>query len=165
MIYAAAAFVLILLAAAASDVMHYRIPNLLVLLLAGAYIVWAGTHFSQAAWLSHFGAAALFLAGGLVFYRFGQMGAGDVKLLAAVALWTGLDGALPLLLFVSLCGLLALPLILFARFLVGRAQALKYWNERWPMPRVLTPKQGVPYGIAIALGGIVTLALVPSAFH
>jgi len=165
MIVVQAAFVLILVAAALSDVMYYRIPNVLVLALGALFVIAGSLHFAQTAWLSHFGAAALCLAGGFLFYRFGQMGAGDVKLLTVLALWAGMDGLIALLLFVSLSGLVALPLILLARSLVAWAQATKRWKAEWPIPRVLTKRQGVPYGVAIALGGILLIALYPTAFH
>jgi len=161
MLVAEVAFVLIVLAAAVSDLVSYRIPNVLVLALIGAFVVWGGLHYREAAWLSHFGAAFICLAAGFILYQFGQMGAGDVKLLAAVALWTGLSGLVPLLLFMSLSGLLALPLILLARGFVAKAQANNRWKPEWPVPRVLTKKQGVPYGVAIALGAIVTMVIRP----
>src|SRR5476651_2664276 len=104
MIFTEAAFVLILLAAAVSDVMYYRIPNALVLALAGAFILSASLHFAQTAWVSHFAAALLCLLAGFALYQFGQIGAGDVKLLTAVALWTGMGGLAALLLFVSISG-------------------------------------------------------------
>jgi prepilin peptidase CpaA len=161
MLVAEAAFVLIVLAAAVSDLVSYRIPNVLVLALIGAFVVWGALHYKETAWLSHFGAALLCLAGGFLLYQFGQMGAGDVKLLTAVALWTGLSGLIPLLLFMSLSGLFALPLILLARGFVARAQASNRWKPEWPVPRVLTKKQGVPYGVAIALGAIVAMVIRP----
>ena len=68
----------------------------------------------------------------------------------------------PTLLFMSISGLLALPLILFARFLVAKAQAENLWKR--PVPRVLTKRQGVPYGVAIALGGILTIIMRPFTF-
>lgn len=161
MLVAETAFVLIVLAAAASDVISYRIPNLLVLALIGAFVLWGALYYKETAWLSHFGAALLCLAAGFVLYQLGQMGAGDVKLLTGVALWTGLGGIIPLLLFMSLSGLLALPLILLARALVAKAQASNRWKPQWPVPRVLTKKQGVPYGVAIALGAIATIMIRP----
>jgi prepilin peptidase CpaA len=161
MLVAEAAFVLIVLAAALSDLIRYRIPNLLVLALIGAFVVLAALHYKETAWLSHVGAAVICLAAGFVLYQFRQMGAGDVKLLTAVALWIGLGGLIPLLLFVSLSGLFALPLILFARALVAKAQAGNVWKTEWSVPRVLTKKQGVPYGVAIALGAIVTMVIRP----
>jgi len=100
-----------------------------------------------------------------VLYLLGQMGAGDVKLLSAVALWTGLNGLLALLLYVSLSGLLALPLLLLARSLVVRAQAHNVWKAEWTVPRILTKKQGVPYGVAIALGGILVMVFYPASFN
>jgi len=161
MLVAEAVFVLIVLAAALSDVISYRIPNMLVLALMGAFIVWGVLHYKETAWLSHFGAALLCLIAGYILYQLGQMGAGDVKLLTAVALWTGLSGLIALLLYMSLSGLLALPLILLARSLVVKAQANNLWKPQWPVPRVLTKKQGVPYGVAIALGAIATIVIRP----
>ena len=161
MLVAEAAFVLIVLAAAASDLISYRIPNLLVLALMGAFVVWGALHYKETAWLSHVGAAILCLATGYVLYLFRQIGAGDVKLLTAVALWTGLNGLIALLLFMSLSGLFALPLILLTRALVAKAQARNLWKPDWPVPRVLMKKQGVPYGVAIALGAIVTTLIRP----
>lgn len=161
MLVAEAAFVLIVLAAAASDLIRYRIPNLLVLALAGAFVLWGALHYEETAWLSHLGAAGLCLVAGFALYQFRQIGAGDVKLLTAVALWTGMSGLLALLLFMSLSGLFALPLILLARALVTSAQARNLWKAEWPVPRVLTKKQGVPYGVAIALGALVTMVVRP----
>jgi prepilin peptidase CpaA len=152
-------FILILVAAAVSDVITYRIPNYLVLALTAVFFVVAGIHYAQTNWLSHIGAALGCLMVGFALNQFRQMGAGDVKLLGAVALWAGMSGMIALLLFMSISGLLALPLIVFARFLVAKAQAENRW--KWPVPRVLTKRQGVPYGVAIALGGILTFLLHP----
>ena len=161
MYFAEIAFVLIVLAAAVSDVIRYRIPNVLVLALAGIFFVWAALNYTQTAWLSHVGAALLCLVAGFALYQFRQMGAGDVKLLTAVALWAGLNGLIALLLFMSLSGLLVLPLILIARWLVAKAQARGSWKAEWSVPRVLTKREGVPYGVAIALGAIVTMIVRP----
>lgn len=159
---AEAVFIVILLAAAVSDVITYRIPNALVLALAATFVIAASVHFAQTNWLSHVGAALGCLVFGFALYQFRQIGAGDVKLLAAVALWAGMSGLIALLLFMSISGLLALPLILFARFLVSKAEAENLWKR--PVPRVLTKRQGVPYGVAIALGGIATIVLHPFTF-
>ena len=159
---AEAVFIVILLAAGVSDVITYRIPNYFVLVLIAAFFIAAGIHYAQTNWLSHIGAALGCLVVGFALYQFRQIGAGDVKLLAAVALWAGTSGLIALLLFMSISGLLALPLILFARFLVAKAQAENLWKR--PVPRVLTKRQGVPYGVAIALGGIATIVLHPFTF-
>jgi prepilin peptidase CpaA len=159
---AGAVFIIILLAAGVSDVITYRIPNALVLALAAAFLIAASVHYAQTNWLSHIGAALGCLVVGFALYQFRQIGAGDVKLLGAVALWVGMSGMIALLLFMSVSGLLALPLILFARFLVAKAQTENRW--KWSVPRVLTKRQGVPYGVAIALGGILTIIMRPFTF-
>jgi prepilin peptidase CpaA len=161
---AEAVFILMLLAAAVSDVATYRIPNILVLALAAVFLIAAVVHYKETNWLSHVGAALGCLVVGFALYQFRQMGAGDVKLLGVVALWIGTSGLIALLLFMSISGLLALPLILFARFLVAKAQAENLWKSNWAVPRVLTKRQGVPYGVAIALGGILTIIVRPFTF-
>lgn len=163
-VIAHAVFIVILLAAAVSDVITYRIPNYLVLALAAAFFAAAAIHYAQTNWLSHIGAALGCLVVGFALYQYRQVGAGDVKLLGVVALWAGTSGLIALLLFMSISGLLALPLILFARFLVAKAQAGNLWKAQWQVPRVLTRRQGVPYGVAIALGGILTSIVRPFTF-
>ncbi len=80
-------------------------------------------------------AAALFALFALAF-RFGMMGGGDVKLVAAVALWLPLGAVVKLLLVMSIAGGL-LTLAMMARQRIARQQ----------------DKPEVPYGVAIAFGG------------
>jgi len=90
-----AIFAVVLVACALSDVAYYRIPNAFVLVLVLAFLVFAGIHHSQVSWMSHVAASLSFLVAGFLLNRFGQMGAGDAKLLAAVGLWTGLGAIVP----------------------------------------------------------------------
>jgi prepilin peptidase CpaA len=77
-----------------ADLQNYKIKNELVMLLAalyGAYVVATGT-WSEA--LTHLMVAALIFAVMLVFYSYGLLGGGDVKLLTVAFLWVGKDCAL-----------------------------------------------------------------------
>ncbi len=90
---------LVAVVAAVYDWRTRRIPNWLV----GRAIVAALLFHALSGWRPAFGCLlAGLLAGGmaLFFYMAKGMGAGDVKLLAAVGCWTGLH-ALPLLLVVT----------------------------------------------------------------
>jgi prepilin peptidase CpaA len=145
-------FVALTLASAFVDIVSYRIPNTFVLALIGIFAIVALLHRSEVHWLSHLGAFMLVLGAGMFLYAFGQMGAGDVKLLSALALWAGIYALVGLLFWVSLCGLVGMLVILALRALVTRS---KFFSESRPVPRVLTKRQGIPYGIGIGPGAIV----------
>jgi prepilin peptidase CpaA len=88
----------------------------------------------------------VFLAGAFVFH-FGAIGGGDVKLIAAGVLWTGAGAAGEFLLATAIAGgVLAGAFLLQAR-LAPRPEGAA---------RVRPPS--LPYGIAIAAGGILTTA-------
>jgi prepilin peptidase CpaA len=107
------------------------------------------------------------LALGTVLFAVNVMGGGDTKLLAAVALWAGPELA---------------PSFLFATALAGAAIALAWLSpirrlmpvapihDAMPPAAPVGPtgwrsrlRQPVPYGIAIALGGLDLAAM--RAFH
>jgi prepilin peptidase CpaA len=80
-------------------------------------------------------AAALFFTFAMVFHL-GGMGGGDVKLIAAIALWLPLGAVLKLLVIMSLAGGV-LTLAMVARHRLAKAGK----------------KPEIPYGVAIAFGG------------
>ena len=141
-----------LVAAAIQDAVQLKISNLIsaaVLLLAVAAAFLSGVEV--AVWQNLLVFAVVLFAGTLMFSR-GVLGGGDVKLLAAVALWTDLGGAIRLVASIFIFGGLLALLIIF-----GRAVAPQPLTARIA---VLKPKAGIPYGIAIALG---TLFMVSTA--
>ena len=143
-------FAALMLCAAVFDLATYRIPNLLVLCVLGAFAVVAVLHRTEVDWLSHAGAFVLVLGAGVFLYGIGQMGAGDAKLLAATALWCGgVYAVVALLFWVSLCGLGGMLIILVLRVLAPR------FLDPNALPRVLRKKQGIPYGIGIGPGAII----------
>jgi prepilin peptidase CpaA len=85
------------------------------------------------------------------------LGGGDVKLLTAAALWVGMKGLLPLIVWVGLAGGVLVLILLLLRqnllFIVAWA------SPRVPksLPRALTTGEKVPYGVAIAAGTIMTV--------
>ena len=132
-------------AAAVVDGRSRRIPNPLPLglallgLLRIAAGLAAGAGFGAAA-LDLAAAAAVFLAGAVAF-RFRLLGGGDVKLIAAAALWLGAAALGPFLL---------------ATALAGGGLAIGFLLVRYARPDGLAA--GLPYGIAIAAGGILVSA-------
>ncbi|HZT50781.1 MAG TPA: prepilin peptidase [Stellaceae bacterium] len=148
---ALAVYVLAFAFAAVSDLVHYEIPNALSVALAAAFLCFApALPFAAAAGHVMAGACVLVLAA--AGFCLGLMGGGDVKLLAAAALWMGWHNLATFLLLTMLAGAALGLLLLALRRVLPRAR-----NWRW-FSRALSPGEGVPYGVAIAGAA---LALLP----
>ena len=149
------------------DVRYLRIPNSFVLatLVSGLIVNtllggWAG------AWASLSGCAFAF-ALMLMLHVFGAMGAGDVKLFAAIGALVGAGMVLPTFLVVMLVGGL---LGIYTMLRAGRAretlwrvvQILVGMLPGWQMPRFSVPpdrRHTIPYGVAITAGSLLSLAI------
>lgn len=154
MIASKAAYVAILMLAAYSDARRFTIPNIypLLLLLLGAIAWFAGFPFSAPLW-SHLLHFAIALGIGMLLFHFGWFGGGDVKLYAAVALWFALSNGLFLLLVVSLSGVMLVALVAVLRLgLTAFSRADRTKGSFM--------KRRIPYGLAIAAGGIASMLLV-----
>lgn len=91
-----------------------------------------------------------FFGGALVFSR-GWLGGGDVKLLAAIALWFDFRGAAALFLFVAIGGaLLSVLFILLRRIIPARL------TNGGNIPS-LKARGPIPYGVAIAGGALLAV--------
>lgn len=103
--------------------------------------------------LHHFAVgAAVFGLGALLFYL-GAFGGGDVKMLAAVAIWAGWPMVVTLLIRVALLGgLLALVLVAFRAMSLSARMADTPW-----IARLHRRDGGIPYGIAIGAGSLLLL--------
>jgi prepilin peptidase CpaA len=145
-------FAILLFAAAVEDAVRLRISNLTVLLvLVGAVVsaVLAGPDLSL--WQNLVVFAGL-LAIGTPLFADGKLGGGDVKLLAATGLWFDLGGAGRMLLCVALAGGVLALLILAVR-------AVKWGEGARRRILLLRPRGGIPYGVAIAAGALIAMAL------
>lgn len=141
----------LLIAAAAEDAVRLKISNILcfgVLAAAIAAMLLSGPDISL--WQNALVFTVL-LAGGTLLFSWGKMGGGDVKLMATLGLWCNIPSALNLLLGVFLSGGVLALLILGARMFAPAAAARRVV--------VLRPGSGIPYGVAIAAGGLIALAL------
>jgi prepilin peptidase CpaA len=143
-------------AAAYGDIKSLRIPNKLAITVAvlGVFRLFAIGDPSAA--LYTVGASAIvFIVTFLLFWR-GILGGGDVKLLSATVLLIGYRDLFSFLLIMSICGALVSFVVLFIH------RCLPLWLG--PRLAVLVPRArlAVPYGVAIASAGVVTLLLQPS---
>lgn len=145
----AAAFVGLLLAAGIVDILKRRIPNWTVAALIVVYVVAVLLKVSPSVWYWGLAAAGITFVVTYGLYHFGAVGAGDAKLMTAAALFAGLEGlGLLALLTVLVGGAMALGVIMLnpKRVLRGMTAA----------GRAEGRGRGVPYGVAIASGAIIS---------
>ena len=146
-------FPLLMAFAACSDLLTMRISNRVVLLLVAIFCAVAvGIQMPLEEFGLHVACATAVLIVAFAFFAFGWIGGGDAKLAAATTFWLGFGVTLPYLLDASLIGGLMTLGILTAR--------------RWPLPNFLArvdwidrlhdSKTGIPYGIALAIAGLLT---------
>lgn len=158
---------LVLLISSVSDLLYRRIPNILtystIIIGMMVYFIFGGANgllFSLYGFLLAF---TLFI----IPYMAGAMGAGDVKLMAAVGAILGWENTLISIVFITLTGgVMSLAFILcnnsFKSTLQGiytsivlmigqkRISAFKHNNNQ-------TIQYGIPYGVAISFGTLLFL--------
>ncbi len=146
-----ACFVALLLVAAASDVVTYKIPNAVVLAILLLYPVYVIVTPADTDWpwaLAVFAAAIMV---GMGLSAAGMFGAGDAKLLAAVLLWAGPVLALLTLFICAITGgVLAVVMLTRARFVL--AGAFSSLGSQTLSNAMLA--RNMPYGVAITAGGL-----------
>jgi len=139
--------------AACSDLLTMRISNKIVLALVAAFVIMAMViNLPLQQFLTHWGVALLVLVATFTMFAMGWIGGGDAKFAAATVLWLGPGLALPYLLVATVMGG-GLTLI----FLIGRNYMLpqRLMEIGW-VERLHNKSNGVPYGIALAAGGMLT---------
>lgn len=150
-----------------SDVRTHRIPNLLnySALVLGLL---AGTLFGGWRGLLQ-GLAGAFIGGGVffLFYLVKGMGAGDVKLMAAVGAWLGTQQTLVVMMAAAISGgVLAIVYVVFNRRVwstvqnIGELIRFHFTSGVRPHPELNLQDSGsvrLPYGLAIAFGTVYLL--------
>ncbi|WP_027142006.1 prepilin peptidase [Mesorhizobium sp. WSM3626] len=143
-----------MLFAAISDMLSMTIANRVPVLLVVVFALVApltGMEWAVYGW--HFAAGAIVLAVTFGLFALGGMGGGDAKLLAATAVWMGLNIHLVEYLVAStiIGGLLTIAILFYRKsplaMFTGRNPFLRHFAEE---------SAGVPYGIALGLGGLLT---------
>ncbi len=160
----------LLVIACASDLRARRIPNALVVAL-----LLLGTGYELA--MHPFGDAIARAGGGLIvglliwmpFYALRMIGAGDVKLFAAGAVWLGARLAIDAALVAAIVGaVLSLVWLVWSRGLHRTLVALSavYISRRSAAPDVRATREarGLPYAVALATGLLGALWF-PSLVH
>lgn len=139
--------------AASSDLLTMRISNKLVLFLALAFCgVAIAVDLPLQQFAMHVTCALVVLAVGFTLFALRWIGGGDAKLAAATTLWLGFGMTLPYLVYAALAGgVLTLSILALRRLPLTPFLARYRWLER------LHDRKGpVPYGVALAAGGLMT---------
>ena len=153
----------LLLWAALTDIQSLTIPNKISGAVAalwvshGAVLLLSGVPVGTV--LSGPGAGLLALIGGAVLFQLRLVGGGDVKLLAASAMWAGPSRLLPLIMTVLLAGgVLALVMLaarsgqVFFGKVVTSGPVGPSGSGDHPFKTMMGTK--IPFGVAIAAGGL-----------
>ncbi|MFB2567221.1 prepilin peptidase [Rhizobium sp. IMFF44] len=144
--------------AAISDLQTMTIPNHVSLALTVAFLVLAsffGLSFTEIG--IHFAGAGLVFLACFALFALNVMGGGDAKLLAAATLWFGFDSSLiEFLVYVAFIGGVLTILIVLVR-----SQADTILAIGLPLPNSLVIAKKIPYGVAIAIGGIIAFPSSP----
>lgn len=143
---------IIMIYAAISDAARFRIPNIACLAILILFPLYAFVAPSPVVWHEHLIAFAVTLGSGYFLFAKNLAGAGDIKLLAVIALWAGFKH-LGVFLFVTAVAGGILSLGILAMALLRRH--LSKTKDDSALSR--TP---IPYGLAIAIGGLCTLVLL-----
>ena len=158
---AGAVFTALLALLARSDVAARRIPNRLVAALAVAGLCAAATVFREPVGITGAPAGfALGLAVWLPFWLTGAIGAGDVKLAAAIGAWLGPAGVLAASLLAGIAGgVLAVAVLVRRRRIAPFVTGLALWGGavqrgEWSPPLVDSKTDVLPYGVALSAGAL-----------
>jgi len=159
-----AALLGLVLFAAFSDIGSMTIPNWVSIALALAFPIAAlSADMSWGAIGLHAGVGALVFLAGFALFAMGVLGGGDVKIIAAVSVWTGASALAPFAFWTTAAGgVLALALLLARKAAAPGETRPAFLN------RLLDPARGIPYAVAIAVGAIASLprqAMVEAAFR
>lgn len=155
-------FAALLVAAAVEDVHRLIIPNRIplgIIILYPAFVLTAATPVD---WMGASLLAAGALAVGLVLFTFKFTGGGDVKLFVATSLWAGPAQFPAFLLVTSLVGAaIAIGMLIHRRRYSAPSRRLAAAGgpdiARDEVPaaqRRRRPTRDLPYGVAIAAGGV-----------
>ena len=144
--------VLLLAIVACGDVRTRRIPNALSIAVVALGLLGLALNNEPTAAIESVAAAAAVFGIGFLLFCCGLIGGGDVKMMSATVLLVGSDRLSLFLVAMGLCGLVV-TLAVIASDRLARRPALP---QAGPDNEPQSPRT-VPYGVAIAGGGILTL--------
>ncbi|HEU0117751.1 MAG TPA: prepilin peptidase [Alphaproteobacteria bacterium] len=140
----------VLIAAAFNDAHRYKIPNILCAAMLLLFPLFVITSPRSVEWEQHLMVFGLVLISGFAMFIGNLAGAGDIKLMAAMGLWAGPHLVSVFLIMTAIAGgILALVMAI-----------LTYIRNHSGKQALQLAKVPIPYGIAIAVGGLSTIYML-----
>ena len=133
--------------AAVTDLREFLIPNRISVAIVALYPAHVLASAQPVDWVGALIACGIVFAVGFALFALRITGGGDVKLLAATALWAGPDLVMPFLLVTAVAGGV-LALVKLGQLRLARARQGDSAQTSEPL------KQNVPYGLAIVASGL-----------
>ena len=149
-----AIFCALVLVCAISDFRSYRIPNILIILMAVFYPFYILAAPVPIAWGTSLLIAVVFFTIGAFLFKGGFMGGGDVKMICVCALWAGVNGLTIFIFFMGLSGAI-MSLFMMSPFRGASAYVCGRFGFVNLQHKLMTPK--LPYGVAIACGSLASI--------
>ncbi len=149
---------LLLVVAAMNDIATMTIPNWISGLLVASFLPLGfafGMPIGDIA--VALGVGFGFLLVGMACFALGWIGGGDAKLIAATAVWFGWPASLTFMFCTMLAGGAATLVLLLFRFMRVPDPVL---SVPW-VGRLHSTNEALPYGVAIAAGGLIALRQSP----
>ncbi len=134
--------------AAFSDFLKFIIPNQVCVAVAALYPLYVWAAVPDVDWAGGIACGTIVFALGFVFFALRLTGGGDVKLLSAVSIWAGPTLVLPFLAVTAFAGGVV-SLATLIRVRLRPAGRIGFSMRETPAMR-----ERVPYGVAIAVGGV-----------
>lgn len=145
---------ILLIVGSAYDAKSFRIPNFVCVAIVALFPLFVFTSTNKILWEQHLFIFAVVMAVGFYFFVKKYAGAGDIKLIAAISLWAGPDMIGPFLFVTAITGgMLSLSLA-----------GLAYLRKRKSKTEISISKIPIPYGVAIAIGGLCTLLVLSRTY-
>ena len=155
------AFLVLILFAVIGDVRHLIIRNWISAALVVMFLLYLALADPSLPIGWHLLSAFIVFAVGFGLFIMGWVAGGDVKFMAALALWAGPDLILPFAQITTILGALLAATVLAAHWLdsygeaVGMPSGARRFMPRWARRKLC------PYGLAI---GLAALIIVPARF-
>jgi len=149
----------LLLVAAITDALTYRIPNWVCAAIAVLFVVTGPFGMPLQVLCLHLAVGIAVFGVGYALYAFSGMGAGDAKLAAAIALWVGPAG------FQVWATFFGLAMLALAILLVGVRRAVHPLGGNEPSLRVFKRGAPVPLGVALSASAIAASPAFPTALQ
>lgn len=148
---------ILLVAAGLQDLARLKISNLFVLAVAALAVVAAVVMGPGWGLWQNLVVGAFLLVAGLPMFAAGKLGGGDVKLFAASGLWFDLLHGFYMVLAVLLAGGVLAATLITVRMIAGKPR-------RTRTHPLVARGAGIPYGVAIAAGVLLSVAVQRGLF-